>query len=188
MCPPGPGTTPGKGDNRGRLVGRDAYSGPWHLFGSRAREARSGPRGLRRTLSHASARPPRTLAAMATGALRRPRGARLGRVSRASREPEREPRGERARRVDAGCPRTPRSLPRPPSPLHRLLPFPPSQHHGLAVFLVDLPPRGPSPPSRVCGVTALRSRGSASDPPLAPRAAGGLALSFLSQFPHLQDE
>lgn len=40
---PGPRDDAGKGDNRGRLVGRDAYSGPWHLFGSRAREARSGP-------------------------------------------------------------------------------------------------------------------------------------------------
>lgn len=125
---------------------------------------------------------------MATGALRRPRGARLGRVSRASQEPERETRRERAQRVDAGCPRTPRSLPRPLSTVHRLLPFPPSQHRGLALFLVDLPPGRASPPSLVCGVNALRSRGSASDPPLAPRAAGGLALNFLSQFPPLQDE
>lgn len=79
--PTGPGTMSTRGTiEDGRW--RGAYSSPWRLSSSLAPQAGRGPRTTLFTLHLlSSARPHRNSGAMATGALRRPRGAKTRRVS-----------------------------------------------------------------------------------------------------------
>lgn len=118
-----------RGEDRRQGCEGGAYSGPWRLSGSRARETRRGPGDSAPAPSHASARPHRDSGAMATGTLRRPRGTRRRCASCAPGEQGGvTPRWRSSRRGDRSNPqprRRPLPCPRPRLSAERF-PFPES--------------------------------------------------------------